>query len=225
MQYSLLKPQLDVKLEQLPPENATRLHRALSWLHCAEQQRSNVDMQFISLWISFKACYSLADDTAGPDASLHERELFQNFIAKLVEHDSMQKIHNCLWIEFSGSIKKLIRNPFVFHPFWQAQRQIQKGEHDVLDWQKLFDQSSIDALNYMSRQKIPQLLAIVLDRLYELRNQIIDGGATFRSSINREQVEDGANLLMTLMPIVIEIMLMNSEEDWGQIYYPVVASE
>jgi len=226
VQYSLLKPQLEAKLEELSPENATRLHRALSWLHCAEQQRSNADMQFVSLWIAFKACYSLGDDHA-TDESLNEREVFKQFIQKLVGHDKFQKIHHCLWVEFSGSIKALIRNPYVFHPFWQAQRQKQKGQGGVseIDWKQAFDQSSVDALNYMSRQKIPELLAIVLDRLYELRNQIIDGGATYRSSVNREQVEDGAGLLMTLMPIVIEIMLLNSDEEWGEIYYPVVTSE
>ena len=55
-----------------------------------------------------------------------------------------------------------------------------------------------------------------------LNNQLIHGGATYKSSVNRDQVRDSANLLGRLIPLIIEIMLDNPEEAWGEIYYPVV---
>jgi hypothetical protein len=63
----------------------------------------------------------------------------------------------------------------------------------------------------------------VLDRLFVLRNQLIYGGATYKGRVNREQVQDGAGLLGTLMPIMIEIMMNANDQDWGDIAYPVVS--
>ena len=58
-------------------------------------------------------------------------------------------------------------------------------------------------------------------RLYQMRNQLIHGGATYKSSV-RDQVRDSANLLGRLVPLIVEIMLDNPQEAWGDIYYPVV---
>ena len=66
------------------------------------------------------------------------------------------------------------------------------------------------------------LFSIVLDRLYVLRNQVLQGGATYQSRVNREQVRDGVALLSSIMPIIISIMLDTGEEDWGDIAYPVL---
>ncbi|WP_425067816.1 hypothetical protein [Reyranella sp.] len=38
----------------------------------------------------------------------------------------------------------------------------------------------------------------ILDRLYVLRNQLLHGGATWNSSVNRSQVRDGAAVLSRL---------------------------
>ena len=89
-------------------------------------------------------------------------------------------------------------------------------------WQQSFDQSSVEALNYLSRKKVAPLFSIVLDRLYVLRNQVLQGGATYQSRVNREQVTDGVNLLASIMPIIIEVMLSSGDQDWGEIAYPVI---
>ena len=36
------------------------------------------------------------------------------------------------------------------------------------------------------------------------------------------KVIDGKNILSMLVPLIIEIMMDNEYEDWGEIYYPVV---
>jgi len=92
----------------------------------------------------------------------------------------------------------------------------------VNTWRAGFDQSSVEALNCLSRKKVAPLFSIVLDRLYVLRNQVLQGGATYQSQVNREQVGDGVVLLSSIMPIIISIMLNSSEEDWGDIAYPVI---
>ncbi|MGX2987135.1 hypothetical protein [Ursidibacter sp. B-7004-1] len=63
-------------------------------------------------------------------------------------------------------------------------------------------------------------------RLYTLRNQIIHGGATYNSRVNREQLRDGCNVLKLLIPAMLQIMMENhSEIDWGKPFYPVVKDE
>jgi hypothetical protein len=134
-----------------------------------------------------------------------------------------------LWNEYSGSVKALIKNPYVFAGFWEAQRLKgdQKETIEALEatesaWRISFNQSSVEALNCLSRKKVAPLFSIVLDRLYVLRNQVLQGGATYQSQVNREQVNDGVALLSSIMPILISIMLNSSEEDWGDIAYPVI---
>ena len=208
-----LKQQLITLRPNLSDSHATRLHRSISWLKCASEQQDNLDLKLISLWISFNACFAVDE---GSTESLAERNAFQSFINKIVEHDSQEDIYASLWQTYSGPVKALIKNPYVFHGFWSAKRLNKQDE----DWRVKFDQSSVAALNNLSRKQVPDLLSIVLDRLFVLRNQLLHGGATYQSQVNRQQVEDGGKLLGALLPIVVRIMLNAPEENWGEIYYP-----
>jgi hypothetical protein len=207
-----LKDKLNSQRDGMDEQLSTRLHRAISWLQSAEES-SNSDMEFIALWISFSACCAI--DQQG-DQPLGHHDQFVHFIEQLVILDGEKRIYSCLWEEYSGHVKALIRNPYVFHDFW-----VSKREGDDL-WKAKFDQSSIQALNALSRQRVAELCSIVLDRLFVLRNQLVYGGATYKGRVNRDQVEDGAGLLGTLVPIMIEVMLSADQEHWGDIAYPVI---
>ena len=76
--------------------------------------------------------------------------------------------------------------------------------------------------NYAVRpQDLPLLpLSFVFDRLYVLRNQLVHGGATWNSAVNRDQVRDGASILGFLMPVFVDVMMDNPHEDWGRPFYP-----
>lgn len=210
-----LKSALREKRDDMSQTHATRLHRALSWLACAAGQEDDVDVQFISLWISFNACYAVDE---GGSESLAERFAFQRFVEKIIQHDQSKKVYACLWETYSGPVKALIKNPYVFHGFWASKR----NDANSNDWEKSFNESSVLALNHLSRQNVSGLLTIVLDRLFVLRSQLLHGGATYQSKLNREQVYDGAQLLQALMPILLEVMLNAPNEDWGDIYYPAL---
>ena len=195
-----------------------RLHRALSWLRCASEQTDNIDLRFVGLWVAFNACYANGEDA---HKELGEREAFRTFIEKLVQHDSSRRIYNLLWEKFSGPVKSLIENRYVFQPFWEGQRTLAQNGSDA-QWLQRFEKHKTNALKYLAHQRVALLLAEVLDRLYVLRNQLMHGGATWQSKINRAQVLDGCNMLAMLMPILIDVMLDAKDEDWGAIYYPVV---
>jgi hypothetical protein len=218
-----LKERLRAARETMPQAHAIRLHRALSWMLAAEEQTSKPDMQFISLWIAFNACYSADEED---QTELAERDIFKQFARKLINHDPSKKIYNIFWTKFAGPVKALIDNQFVFRPFWEAQRDIAKGgDGKSIDWQNRFDKSSTAAKTFLEKMQVPELLGVVLDRLYVLRNQLMHGGATYGSKVNREQVVDGCHMLSSLMPVVIEIMLEAKDENWGEIYYPVVENK
>lgn len=116
----------------------------------------------------------------------------------------------------SGPVRVLIENKFVFEKFQEYNR----GE--IEDYLPAFNKSIGTALNCLSKENIEGLLEIVLERLYTLRNQLIHGGATFNSKLNRSQLKDACNIMQLLVPIIIDIMLDNGEHDWGEIAYPVV---
>lgn len=207
-----LRERLRTVREGMSRSHATRLHRAISWLRCAEDYtETDDDMSFVALWIAFNSCYSINDDQ--PDHTFWSD--FQKFTDKLESLDTDKEIYNCLWFNFSSSVRMLIENQWVFGPFWQSQRV----GNDA--WVRSFDGSKKRAFHALANNEVSILLSIVMDRLYVLRNQILHGGATWQSRVNREQVKDAKRMLFELLPIFIEIM-MNNDDDWGEIHYPVI---
>jgi hypothetical protein len=202
------------KLKTAPlPENLTiRIHRAISWLKSAEKQEENLDLKFISLWVSFNACYAV--DLNGI-SSKPEKAKLRDFTSSLVEFDR-SRLYNLLWEKYSGPVKVLIENKFVFEKFWEYNR----GEAN--DYLPAFNKSIASATNCLSKQNIEGLIEIILERLYTLRNQLIHGGATYNSKLNRSQLKDACNIMQLLVPIIIDIMLENGDHDWREIAYPVV---
>ncbi len=178
----------------------------------AEKQDDNLDLKFISLWVSFNACYAV--DINGIN-SKPEKAKLREFTSSLVQFDQ-NRLYNLFWEKFSGPIKVLIENKFVFEKFWEYTR----GESD--DYEIAFNKSIAHATNCLSKQNIEGLLEVVLERLYTLRNQLIHGGATYNSKLNRAQLRDACNIMHLLVPIIIDIMLENGEHNWGEIAYPVV---
>lgn len=190
-----------------------RIHRAISWLGRAEAESSDLDARFVFLWIAFNAAYA---QEFGHEAT--QREQLRAFFARLLAVDATRRLHGVLFDRYSGPVRVLIDNRFVFEPFWRALR-----EHDGSGaWERAFEAGKKAALRAVVTQDTQTVLGIVFDRLYVLRNQLVHGGATWNSKVNRDQVRDGANLLHSLVPVVIDCMLEHPELDFGGIAYPVV---
>ena len=97
---------------------ALRVHRALSWLDRAERCE-DVDGKFIFLWVSFNGAYA-NEFIEGERAS--DKKAFAMFLDKLVELDMENDLYELIWTEFSGSIRVLLNNQFVFESFWDYHR-------------------------------------------------------------------------------------------------------
>ena len=79
------------------------------------------------------------------------------------------------------------------------------------------------ALNIvLAAKNVPAALTQVFTRLYTLRNQIIRGGATYNSQVNREQLKDACYLLSTLIRLIIALMMSVLNQLWGEGCYPVL---
>ena len=194
-------------------QTSTRFHRAISWLIRAEQETSDNDARFIFQWVALNATYARE---FGNNES--ERERFRQFVNMVLALDTEKTIHNALYQRFSGPIRTLINNKFVFEPFWVALRT-----HDPSNsWEARFADSNELAFSALLNNKTAVLLEIVFSRLYVLRNQLVHGGATWNSRVNRHQVKDGANILGTILPLIISVMLDHPQHDFGEVLYPVV---
>lgn len=202
---SILKKKLKELNDSMDESDIIRLHRAISWVKCAEDQTNDEDLKFVAFWIAFNACYA---DNEAHEYTLSEKKRFKDFIERLVKCDKEERFFKLLWFKFSGPVRLLIDNKYAYKQFWDAQR----GEH--IDWERLFKQSKIDSRNYLAHQQVSNLLGLVLDRLYTVRNQLIHGGATYKSKLNRSQVKDAGQILEFLLPIIIDIMITNINEDW-----------
>lgn len=106
----------------------------------------------------------------------------------------------------------------MFHSFWEFQRgKISEGA-----WQAKFASGKRTAQVALASNNSAAVLGVVFNRIYVLRNQLMHGGATWNSKVNRDQLRDCVKLLGKLVPLVIEIMLDNPHTLWGDASFPVV---
>lgn len=218
MEFERLKERHRAERHGWPENLGLRVHRALSWLHRAEQlaRADDVDGEFIFLWIAFNAAYATEIDEKYREP---EQQTFRAFLQKLTELDAARKRFDALvWQEFPKSIRVLLDNRYVFADFWHWQN----GTLTEADFQARFAAANRAAHVALGRQDTVTVLAIVLSRIYVLRNQLVHGGATWGSSVNREQLRDCTNFMAKLVPLVIEVMMDHPDTLWGQGTYPVV---
>lgn len=215
MHYAQLKARQREVRDSLPEEVGLRVHRALSWLGRAEQEGDDQDARFVFLWIAFNAAYA---KELAERSNFGEKGLFATFIRRLVELDTEKLLYHTVWEEFAGSIRLLIDNRYIFQPFWDHQN----GRVTEEEWKEAFDRSRHVAKAALAKMDTARVLVIVFERLYTLRNQLVHGGATWNSQVNRNQVRDGANILYKLVPAIIHIMMESADVAWGKPCYPVV---
>ncbi|KXS54834.1 MAG: hypothetical protein AWU57_804 [Marinobacter sp. T13-3] len=214
MDYQQLKQRHRAERDQQHPNLSLRVHRSLSWLQRAEVM-DDVDGQFIFLWIAFNAAYATEIEDAYRTSA---KTTFREFLEKLVDLDTENRLEDLVWKEFPKSIRLLLDNKFVFQSFWDFQNQRLTRE----EWEQRFADGKKAAKHALGSQDTASVLGIVLNRTYTLRNQLIHGGATWGSSVNRNQVRDCVALLSKLVPTILTIMMDNPDTLWGDACYPVI---
>ena len=213
--FNALKAYQRAHREHFPEGLGLRTHRALSWLQRSEQEDDDLDAKFIFLWISFNAAYA-QERALGEKFS--DRKHALRFIHELIEADDECLLYNALWDEFTQAIRALMNNPYVFPDFWDYQ----SGHISEDQWKSKFDFSKQAINKAIGSKNTTRVLAILLERLYVLRNQLIHGGATWNGGVNRDQIRDSTRIMARIVPITIHLMMTNKDRDWGAPFYPVV---
>ena len=90
------------------------------------------------------------------------------------------------------------------------------------DWERSFEHSKRIVTRALAAHDTAVILSTLFNRLYVLRIQLMHGGASWDSSVNRDQVRDGARIMAFLVPIFVGLMMSRPDVDWGPPDYPVV---
>lgn len=215
----LLRECLQAHRHEFHQDFNLRIHRALSWLDKAASCENDDDTAFISLWIAFNAAY--ANEFGG---QINDKQTFQEFLFQVCHLDESEKrIYDLIWNRFSGSIRLLLDNRYVYQAFWDYHN----GNITQSEWESKFIRAKDAAYHSLKDQNTVQMLSVIFNLLYTLRNQIIHGGATYNSKANRKQLKDGRNILEMLIPMIIEIMLEHAEKfnGWGKPFYPYIQED
>lgn len=212
-EFAVLKARHRAERDKYPQKLSLRVHRALSWLQRAERCKDD-DGRFMFLWISFNAAYANLFVDKGPT----ETQRFIDFLNHLVDLDADQCLAKLVWQQYPGAIRVLLDNQYVYQPFWDHLNRPQAS----IDWQSRFVRAKQFAHKALAEMNTGKVLGIVCGRLYTLRNQLMHGGATWGSSINRNQLRDANRIMIVIVPLIIEIMMDHPDQEWGEICYPVV---
>ncbi len=212
--YEILQAEWERVKGNLPERLGLRVHRALSWVERAEMEREDPDAAFIFYWIAFNAAYG-QDRPRSLEST--ERNHFADFFVTILSLDSENMIYDAIWQRFSDSIRVLLDNRFVFQPFWNNH-----AGRGFENWEHTFESSKRRVHDALAARETSVILSTLFDRLYVLRIQLMHGGASWQSSVNRDQVRDGARILAFLVPLFVGLMMSRPEIDWGPPDYPVV---
>lgn len=198
-----------------PESLSLRVHRAISWLKKAETTEDQ-DMQFIALWIAFNASYAKEVNYQTGD-----KFTFRQFFFEILKLDSEQRIYQMVWQKFSNTLRLLLGNKYIFQPYWDYHN----GLISKTAWEIDFKEANDAVRDALQQQNTAKLLDLIFQRIYTLRNQIIHGGATWNSAVNRQQLKDCSAFLTAFLPIIIELQMDHSEYDWGKAFYPLVTDD
>lgn len=210
--------------------NEDRMRRAYAWVERSKKKGTKDIERFMFLWVAFNAAYgdegALRDFVDDSDGKKSESHRFMVFLRSIVAEDESDSLQRIVWKEFSGPIRVLLDNHYVFQPFWKSVWELNPND----DWKRRFRNEKRRAHRALSRQDTFTVLSIVFHRLYVLRNQIFHGGTTWPSGFGRDQIRDGSRIMESLIPAIINIMQNDISQDrnsevWGKVAYPRINAE
>lgn len=173
--------------DENPANLNLRTYRSVVWLQRADTLRdTDADAAFIFSWIAFNAAYAREMDEGNNEARVE----FSDYFEKLMRCDPRKRIDHELWHLFDGDISDLLDNRYIYSPFWK----FQNGDNRYWDWEERFEREKTAVKFVIRNRDTVRTLSIVFDRLYVLRNQLMHGGATWNSQVNRHQIYAGTDV-------------------------------
>ena len=195
---------------RLPESLGLRISRVLSWIERAKKEPDDPGAAFIFYWIAFNAAHAQERPLVSEST---EYSPFSDFFDTLLHLDSANAIYHVIWHRFSGPIRALLDNKLIFRPFWSHH-----SGRDNENWEHAFESNKRKVRQALADHETRVILNTLFDRLYVLRIQLMHGDATWRSTVNCDEVQGGARILSFLVPI----MMSGPDIDWRPPDYPVV---
>ena len=100
--------------------NEDRMRRAYAWIERSRQEGTENIERFMFLWIAFNAAYgneaALREFVEGEEGRESESHRFRAFLGNIVKKDGSGVLERIVWDEFSGPIRILLLNRYVFRP-------------------------------------------------------------------------------------------------------------
>lgn len=209
-----------------------RLRRAISWLGRKEEEKlkiGDLDACFIFLWMGFNSLYGKNPkllpkeerefEEANGSEKAREKRSFRKFLQLLVPLDVDHRIHEIL-LENKATIYLFLGNKYIFSEYWDfrlGQPNAERWE-DNLWADKLAFQSAIRDSD--KEWATLEILPIIFDRFYTIRNQLLHGSTCWKSGLAEEQIVHAEKIMSPLFPVFIDLVMDNPDADWGPPYYP-----
>lgn len=179
-----------------------RTNRAIVSLERAASER-NADTAYIHYWIAFNSAYGSNIDLSTTD----ERTRFGGFFDRLLELDEPDIIYNALYDGLSESVEYLLKNKYLFVPYWESVG----GRIGKREWQGEFEKAGRQISEAYVTNDLSFILSVLFDRLYLLHNQLKLGGSKWGSYKNQRSVRHGSEILYFFVPLFLTLMMDNPE--------------
>ena len=179
-----------------------RTNRAIVSLERASAER-NADTAYIHYWVAFNSAYGSNINVETTD----ERTRFGDFFDRLLELDEPDIIYNTLYDRLSESVEYLLKNKYLFVPYWESV----EGRIGKKEWQGEFDKSRRKISEAYVTNDLSFILSVLFDRLFLLHNQLKLGGSKWSSYKNQRSVRHGNEVLYFFVPLFLTLMMDNPE--------------
>lgn len=209
----LLEEIFRIKKVEFSEELNLRIQRGLSWFKKSNSFDHDLDVKFISLWISFNALH----------AQSIEQHLQQNnmrhFLTSTLTQDTERKIRAIVLTQHLQNIRTILDNTFTYSAYWDYQHK----KITLDDYKQLLAQEKLNIQSVLEQQNVIEILVLVFERLYGLRHQMMEGGMICHSAIHRRQLQESCILLNKLIPTFMLILMEHPQQDEKVLpYYPMV---
>ena len=200
--------------DNLHEDLRVRVHRACRALDQAEliagddTDPARTDTGLVLRWVALNALYARWDSDRG--MPVPDRVALDRFTSQAAKFDERGRLKGSL-DALRPEAEALLENPFLIERFWAAD-----------EWENVRPQRG--RMRKFEEELREDRVAAALHRLlmvvYFLRCQIVHGGSTIGSSLNREAVEPAARVLHLLSSQLTALVIEHGPEiDWGTLCY------
>lgn len=183
-------------------------------METASGSKSATDAALVFRWVALNSLYGRWDHTTG--TPMKDRIALDKFTTDACRVDTSRRIADSLKC-LTQEAKDLLESPFLISRFWRD------GEWDnVRPNRGLAAKFRNEVLEDRPSAAVHRLLIAV----YFLRCQIVHGGATLGSGMNRVTVEPASRVLRLLASQLTATVIEHGlTMEWGELCYPPVRDE